>query len=40
LIPLSELDRTLEIPSLGNVEKLLQNLDRNGIERLRNPTRP
>jgi 2-amino-4-hydroxy-6-hydroxymethyldihydropteridine diphosphokinase len=34
LMPLSELDATLEIPGLGAIEKLLQKLDCSGIFRL------
>lgn len=35
LVPLCELDSTLEIPTRGVVEKLLQQLDCSGIRRLR-----
>ena len=34
LLPLCELDATLEIPGLGGIEKLLQQLDCSGIYRL------
>ena len=35
LVPLCELDNSLEIPALGKVEKLLQHLDSSGIQQLR-----
>ncbi|MCW8925496.1 MAG: 2-amino-4-hydroxy-6-hydroxymethyldihydropteridine diphosphokinase [Xanthomonadales bacterium] len=34
LVPLAELDRSLDIPGRGTVGKLLQNIDRSGIIRL------
>jgi len=34
LVPLCELDKTMEIPTLGSVDQLLQKLDCSGIRRL------
>jgi len=39
LLPLSELDGSLEIPARGTVEKLLKQLDCSGICRLNDDTR-
>lgn len=39
LMPLSELDGSLEIPARGTVEKLLQQLDCSGIYRLNDDAR-
>ncbi len=39
LMPLSELDESLEIPARGTVEKLLQQLDCSGIYRLNDDPR-
>ncbi len=39
LVPLSELDGSLEIPARGTVEKLLQQLDCSGIHRLNDDAR-